>query len=147
MPSGGNAWNPVAMLWGSTGSCVVKLPTGVLIDSLRGSSQKQSASTPDMKAKEPSDGPRSHLLSHPSPKFSSWVPRYCNAENRCTHHAPYQFLIHRIWEHNTVIAVLHPQAWDGLFHGIRQMDISLAPLLSTVDVGGLFRQERIPLRF
>lgn len=87
------------------------------------------------------------VLAPTSPKFSSWVPRYCNAENRCTHHALYQFLIHRIWEHNTMIAVLHPQAWGGLFHGIRQMDTSLAPLLSTVDVGGLFRQERIPLRF
>lgn len=133
------------MLWGSTGSHVLRLPTGVLIDSLRGSSHKQhQLQTCEERSLQMVLAPTCWVT--PAQSFPAGSPDIVMQKTDVP-----IMLFTNSWftESGSTIKWLlfTPSSLGGLFHGIRHMDISLAPLLSTVDIGGLFRQERTPLRF
>lgn len=71
----------------------------------------------------------------------------CRADSSSPCSALSQFSTHTICELNKMPAVLYSQVWGGFFHSSRQLGRSLVPFLSAVDTGGLFRQERMLLRF
>lgn len=107
----------------------------------------KTASTSDLCIKEPPSDPCSHLSSHASLASSRCGPRLCKANSSSTCSALSQSQRTESESTTKMIAVLPSQVKGGLFHSSRQQGRSLVPLLSAVDTGGLFRQERMLLRF